>query len=111
MPNSPPKPCPKHPKILLGRGDTCPLCPKSNWVADKVRGSDTERGYGWTWRKLRLKILKRDNGLCQVCYKKGHMVAAKEVDHILPKAKGGTDDPSNLQSICIKHHREKTARE
>ena len=39
------------------------------------------------------------------------MVAAKEVDHIITKAKGGTDDPDNLQSLCVQCHREKTARE
>ena len=39
------------------------------------------------------------------------MTAAKEVDHILAKANGGTDDPNNLQSICVACHREKTAKE
>jgi 5-methylcytosine-specific restriction endonuclease McrA len=33
------------------------------------------------------------------------------VDHITPKAQGGTDDLSNLQSICDPCHAEKTARE
>jgi len=36
---------------------------------------------------------------------------ATEVDHIIPKAKGGTDDMSNLQAINKECHKKKTARE
>ena len=36
---------------------------------------------------------------------------ATEVDHVLPKAKGGTDDLKNLQSICSACHRAKTLRD
>lgn len=93
----------------MNRGDSCPECPKSNW--DKVRGNRHQRGYGKEWTKLRLKILKRDNYLCQAHQSKGQLVSAKEVDHIISKAKGGTDDPSNLQSLCVQCHREKTARD
>jgi len=34
---------------------------------------------------------------------------ATDVDHIVPKVHGGTDDTSNLQSLCAAHHRLKTA--
>jgi 5-methylcytosine-specific restriction endonuclease McrA len=37
--------------------------------------------------------------------------ASEEVDHIVPKKQGGTDDESNLQSLCKPHHSAKTARE
>ncbi|MDM7498745.1 HNH endonuclease, partial [Escherichia coli] len=36
---------------------------------------------------------------------------ARTVDHIIPKAHGGTDDDSNLESLCLECHRAKTARE
>jgi 5-methylcytosine-specific restriction protein A len=36
---------------------------------------------------------------------------AHAVDHILAKAKGGTDDPANLEAICRAHHLDKTMRE
>jgi HNH endonuclease len=64
---------------------------------------------GTAWRKLRDSILKRDYYLCQVCKAKGRVTAANEVDHRTPKAKGGTDDETNLQSICTPCHRDKSA--
>lgn len=73
------------------------------------RGSRHARGYGTAWDKLRLTILRRDNHLCVACLKQGRVSPAKSVDHILPKAKGGTDDPANLQSLCDDHGAEKDA--
>jgi 5-methylcytosine-specific restriction enzyme A len=73
------------------------------------RGTSTERGYGTAWRKLRDSILKRDCYLCQVCSTKGRVTIANQVDHIIPKAKHGTDDPDNLQSICARCHLDKSA--
>lgn len=71
--------------------------------------SSTERGYGHAWRKLRTTILKRDGHQCQPCKRKGRLTAATQVDHIVPKAKHGTDHPSNLQAICDECHEAKTA--
>ncbi|MBU6955752.1 HNH endonuclease [Hahella sp. HN01] len=77
-------------------------------VWQQQKGSDTQRGYGWQWRKLRVRILRRDNYLCQVCLKQGRTSAATEVDHIQPKAGGGDDQEMNLQAICNGCHRSKT---
>lgn len=71
--------------------------------------SSTERGYGWQWQKLRQHIMTRDRKLCQVCLAKGRATTAREVDHITPKEKGGTDDWDNLQAICTDCHKAKTA--
>ena len=76
--------------------------------------SAKDRGYGWEWQKLRLQILRRDNGLCQCDRCKGGAVFTKiatEVDHIIPKSKGGTDDPANLQAINKECHKRKTQQE
>jgi 5-methylcytosine-specific restriction protein A len=59
---------------------------------------------GRPWRRLRDSILARDLGLCQPCKKLGKVTPATEVDHIVNKAKGGTDDPSNLRAICSPCH-------
>ena len=71
--------------------------------------SAASRGYGWQWTKQRELVMLRDCGLCQVCAKQGIVALATEVDHIRPKAEGGTDDDANLQAICGPCHKAKTA--
>jgi len=73
--------------------------------------STSDRGYGWAWQKLRERILKRDNYLCQISLAQGWVVPATEVDHIIPKFEGGTDDPSNLQAVSHDEHEKKSRAE
>lgn len=47
------------------------------------------------WRKLRKQVLDEDGWVCAYCGSQ-----ANTVDHIIPLAKGGTDDRSNLVSAC-----------
>ena len=81
-----------------------------------------QRGYGSSWDKLRLVILKRDKYLCQCDQCKGgrpggRLTVASDVNHIIPKAKakamGWTDeqidDPTNLQSVAGDCHERITA--
>lgn len=49
--------------------------------------------------KKRFKVLERDGFRCQYCWKNGKDVSL-EVDHIIPKAKWGTDDFDNLITCC-----------
>lgn len=90
--------CPAH-KNVPGR-----------W-ADRARGSRHERGYGSAWDRTRKEILQRDHGLCQPCMRQGYVTPAAIVDHIVPKAQGGSDEHQNLQTICRDCHTEKTTRE
>jgi 5-methylcytosine-specific restriction protein A len=85
---------------LAGRG----------WTSEE-RASRQERGYGSNWECLRKVILARDCGICQPCKRDGHLHEGTEVDHIVPKAEGGTDDEANLQCICHGRHTEKTREE
>ena len=87
--------------------------PAQGWAPDAQRGNTTQRGYGWAWVKQRDRILKRDCGLCQPCLRLTPALVhlGNEVDHIIGKASGGTDDDSNLQAINAECHRIKTARE
>ena len=80
------------------------------WAATSTQ-STTERGYGWAWQQLRARILMRENGLCCLCSKAGKVTLAVDVDHIVNKAEGGTDDEANLQSLCRPCHKAKTAGE
>lgn len=58
-------------------------------------------------QKLRWSILRRDQYRCQVC---GETDRPLHVDHIIPRAKGGGNSPSNLQCLCDKCNMRKGAR-
>jgi 5-methylcytosine-specific restriction protein A len=60
------------------------------------------------WQKLRLAVLAGEP-LCRCCAAAGRVTAAAEVDHVVPLAKGGTDDWANLQPLCRPCHEAKTA--
>ncbi len=70
-----------------------------------------KRGYGTAWDKLRKVILARDNHLCQACLARGLTTPGNHVDHILSKAKGGTDDTANLRTLCKPCHSRKSNEE
>ena len=114
MPKAAPRPC-THPGcgVLVfdsGNRARCPKHPAATF-SDQTRGSRQGRGYGALWEHLRKIVLRRDKGLCQVCKREGRVSVAKQVDHILNKARGGTDNFDNLQAICVKCHGIKTAKE
>ena len=60
--------------------------------------------------RIRAAVLDADP-LCARCRAEGRTVAAREVDHVLPLHRGGTDDRANLQGLCAEHHEAKTAGE
>jgi 5-methylcytosine-specific restriction protein A len=74
------------------------------------RESRHTRGYGTAWDKLRKRILARDRHLCQPCYRATpqRITPGTQVDHIRPKAAGGTDADDNLEAICRACHDLKT---
>lgn len=84
---------------------------RAAWAHDKGRESRQARGYGSAWERLRKQVMQRDAGLCQPCIRLGHTSPAHAVDHVIPKAEGGTDDERNLQAICKPCHAAKTAEE
>ncbi len=83
-----------------------------DWQDDR-RGTTKERGYGGDWKRRRLRILARDNYICQCsrCKDDGIIRAAHEVDHIVNLAQGGGAGDDNLQAINRECHRLKTASE
>ena len=52
---------------------------------------------GRKWRAQRLRVLQRDQYSCYYCQE-----PANEVDHLLARVKGGSDDMSNLVAACRK---------
>lgn len=55
----------------------------------------------------RYKIMERDGFRCQLCGATAKHRARLEVDHKVPVAKGGSNDPSNLWTLCFPCNRGK----
>lgn len=121
MPSAAPRPCRiTGCRALVADGTGyCPAHKRAALLsfADPSRGSRHERGYGTRWDVIRERILLRDAGMCQECLRNGvaNYCAGKRfgayVDHITPRAQGGTDDDENLQTLCRACHTVKTDRE
>jgi 5-methylcytosine-specific restriction protein A len=54
---------------------------------------------GRPWRRRRWAVLTRDQFTCQKC-KKTFLPEQLACDHIVPLAKGGSDEMENLQALC-----------
>lgn len=59
-------------------------------------------------RRVRFEILRRDNHACRYCGAKAPRVEL-EVDHVIPRHHGGTDDRWNLTAACVDCNRSKGA--
>jgi 5-methylcytosine-specific restriction protein A len=58
-------------------------------------------------------VIRRDKGTCRLCGTadpeilegmRGIRFDPWDVDHIVPVAEGGTDDPANLRLLCMACH-------
>ena len=77
----------------------------SNWAAYKAKHPERVAFYASsTWRSMRDRQLKA-NPACVVCGE-----PAGHADHVLSIALGGSQD-GQLQSMCAKHHHEKTVKD
>ena len=109
MPHAPLKPCPKQGcrALIHRKARWCePHAMQEMAMVEAARPTSTGRGYGAAWRRLRLAILRRDP-ICRAC----NVSASEEVDHIVPKKRGGQDTMENLQGLCKPCHSRKTALE
>ncbi|MBI1824825.1 MAG: HNH endonuclease [Planctomycetes bacterium] len=101
MPHSAPYPCRfAGCRALTFNGVLCDAHRRVADISDTRRPNSSARGYTSTWRRLRIMVLRREP-LCQwpECNE-----PANQVDHIVPLSKGGTNEFSNLQSLCARHH-------
>lgn len=60
-------------------------------------------------QKLRLEILTRDKHTCRMCGRSAPDVEL-QVDHDIPVAFGGLDEPRNLQALCVECNSSKGAK-
>ncbi len=73
-------------------------------LPEHVIGSPSNRSLS---SRERNAILERDGHQCTRC---GGRVKL-QVDHIIPRSRDGSNDPSNLQTLCTPCHKVKTARD
>ena len=108
MPTAPRRPCtyPRCPRYAARRG----LCEEHERQrkrgVDMRRGTPSQRGYGSAWQQVRAAVLARDPD----CTVPGCGEVSTDVDHVVPRARGGSDEPANLVGLCHPHHSAKTAR-
>jgi 5-methylcytosine-specific restriction protein A len=81
---------------------------KRKWDHDGK--STTQRGYGWQHQKIGER-LKREVILCEQCTREGRTRVGEIADHIIPLARGGTGDCSNMQLLCRPCAAEKDAKD
>ncbi len=67
------------------------------------RDPETAKRYGTAWKIIRKRYIAA-HPLCEECLRCGFAVPAEHVHHIIPLADGGTNDESNLMSLCKSCH-------
>ncbi len=84
-------------------GDLIALCAEAIDEYISKRGdqiwSHRKKSSGYISGTIRYEVLKRAKFRCELCGISADQKAL-EVDHILPRNSGGTDDLSNLQALC-----------
>jgi 5-methylcytosine-specific restriction protein A len=97
---------------VVGSSGSCHRFPVRLALPSSCRSDETvERKRGSAGVRDRDRIRARDCGLCQECKRKGRATIGGPVDHIIPLWKGGSDDESNKEVLCVPCHDAKTARE
>ena len=111
MPYKPKRPCAYPGCGRLAENEQ--YCAEHKRVANKTynkyqRDHATNKRYGRAWKRIRDRYIKA-HPLCEECKKADRLTPAEEVHHILPLSHGGTNDVSNLMSLCKSCHSRITA--
>lgn len=107
MPMSSPHPC-KGCRVALTRDSLCPECAtkQNKRYYEKRRAGLAPSGTYYAsaaWRRLRAQHLQLQP-LCQEHLRRGAVVVATVVHHVVPREDGGLDAHSNLESLCVACH-------
>ncbi len=105
MPRKPKRPCafPGCPNLTDKQ-----YCEQHEKVQNKLynkyeRRADVNIRYGRAWRRVRQRYVSA-HPLCERCLVEGKITPVDEVHHIIPVSQGGTNDESNLMSLCKSCH-------
>ena len=73
------------------------------------RPTSTQRGYDRRWARL-ARWYRSRHPLCADPFglHEGGAVAGEHVDHVVPQSQGGTNEVSNLQTLCRHCHARKS---
>jgi 5-methylcytosine-specific restriction protein A len=81
---------------LIRTGARCPDHQRpEDLLREQRRGTSVQRGYSYRWQQVSAYVIRRDDGRCHYCG-----AEATTADHVIPKYRGGTDEPSNLVAAC-----------
>jgi 5-methylcytosine-specific restriction endonuclease McrA len=96
MPRGIGRPCLSCGALISLGGSRCTACQAEyQRRRDAIRGTPAQRGYDYAYQRTRKAVLAASGGHCAYCGG-----AATTVDHLLPLARGGTSDASNLVACC-----------
>lgn len=70
----------------------------------KVRHWGYQKGTNYGFENTKARVLNRDNYICQCCKGK-HKDSKLEVHHIVFRSQGGSDEESNLITLCHTCHK------
>ena len=108
MPTSSPRPCREcRTGLTRARDGLCDLCRAKRhkqYDARRRAGLATDNRYYRTaaWRTLRDAHMQIEP-LCRRCKALGLVVEGYGVNHIVPRAQGGSDSHDNLETLCKGH--------
>jgi 5-methylcytosine-specific restriction endonuclease McrA len=81
---------------FCGRTTPCVLHPRA--PRHKTRRTPPPRGSAW--RRVREVVLHRDGHRCRRCGSPATPFDPLHVHHLVPRSEGGSDDVSNLVTLC-----------
>lgn len=88
----------------IGQFDTHRM-KNSTLASEKVKHWGYQKGTNYGFENTRAFVLNRDNYTCQCCKGK-HKDSKLEVHHIIFRSQGGSDEESNLITLCHTCHRD-----
>ena len=87
-----PATCPCKPGCYCHHGRTCD---RRRGARRGKQGGNAGRGSRWVGKAIRQRIYERDGHQCVWCGSPGDTL-----DHVIPRALGGTHRPANLVTAC-----------
>lgn len=105
MPYKPKHPCsyPGCPELTNNR-----YCDKHKKLTDAQynkygRSPEQKKRYGNNWSRIRNAYFK-EHPYCEICKQNGKLTVGEQIHHIKPIAEGGSNEWSNLMTLCRSCH-------